>query len=111
MQINLPLTKLLVEGNICFYIILDESGNIRFANNLFIQTIAKQETVLENTPFVHFLQEPDKVTFEQLLKTIIKTKDSIHHTDLAHTTISKKSLIIKWDIINKTSGKEVEVHC
>lgn len=111
MEINLPLTKLLVEGNNCFYLILNTSGVVRFANKLFLKTIASQQEVIDNSSFHEFVTANQKQNVEDLFKKLLAKKDKIASLEIEHPTLSGKAVTIKWDCVVKTENQETQVHC
>ncbi|HEX8333533.1 MAG TPA: PAS domain S-box protein, partial [Segetibacter sp.] len=110
MEINLPITELLINGNICFYIILNRNSDIRFANDLFVKAIAKPEMVLENTSILEFIEAADKNKIEKTITEVLGLQ-SVKEVEITHPTILGSTIKIKWNLINKTAGKETEIHC
>jgi two-component system CheB/CheR fusion protein len=110
MKLNLPLTDLLVNGNNCYYILLNNEGIIRFANDLFVKTIAKPSMVVENTSILEFVEESDKGNVVKIIKDL-KRKGSIKDVIITHPAIGDISIRIKWNIVSKAVSGENEVHC
>jgi two-component system CheB/CheR fusion protein len=110
MEINLPLTELLINGNSCFYIILNKDGDILFANDLFVTTIAKPQMVVENASITEFIDPADKGKIETTIIQVQKT-ESVKQLELIHPAISGNPIKIKWNLINKPAGDKTEIHC
>lgn len=111
MDINLPLTQLLINGNSCFYVILKFNGIIKFANNYFLNTISDQQTIIGNTSFESTVEQDDRKIFTRHLNDIRDKLDSIKTFEINHRTLSGKTILIHWNIINKKDVTNMEIHC